>query len=62
MRYHHYFDTMGSEKYAMEKYASLNMPKVNLCETCEGYCQQACPFSVPAKALLTAAHQQLTLA
>lgn len=62
MRYNHYFDGHGSEKYAMEKYSKLDTIKADLCQSCSGHCEAACPFNVPVKGLLTIAHQQLSLA
>jgi predicted aldo/keto reductase-like oxidoreductase len=62
MRYHHYFDAQGSEKYAMEKYAQLETPKADLCKSCTGHCEQNCPHGVPIQGLLNMAHQHLTLA
>ena len=61
MRYNHYFESQGMEKYAMEKYAALAAPKANLCESCTGHCQAACPYNVHIHALLTLAHRNLTL-
>ncbi|MFC2155312.1 aldo/keto reductase [Acidobacteriota bacterium] len=62
MRYNHYFEAQGLEKYAMEKYAALPAAKANLCETCNGACQSNCPFGVPIHGLLTLAHENLSLA
>jgi predicted aldo/keto reductase-like oxidoreductase len=65
MRYNHYFEAHGSEKYAMEKYARLSqesLVKAAPCQTCKGECEQACPYRVPIQGLLVMAHQQLTLA
>jgi hypothetical protein len=61
MRYNHYFEAQGLEKYAMEKYAALPAAKANLCETCSGACQDNCPFGVPIHGLLTLAHENLSL-
>jgi len=61
MRYNHYFDAQRNEKYALEKYAALNSPMANLCETCDGMCQNKCPFGVPIQGLLAMAHQNLCL-
>jgi uncharacterized protein len=61
MRYSHYFEISGSEKYAMEKYMNLDTAKANHCNTCTGHCESACPYNVPAKSLLSMAHNQLTL-
>jgi predicted aldo/keto reductase-like oxidoreductase len=62
MRYNHYFESQGREKYAMEKYAALSTPKADLCETCPGRCETACPYNVHIHGLLTHAHRNLTLA
>lgn len=62
MRYNHYFDAHGSEKYAMEKYAALDAAKADTCQNCTGLCEASCPFNVPVKGLLQIAHNQLSLA
>ena len=62
MRYNHYFQAQGREKRAMELYRELEAPKADLCEECDGHCQEACPFAVPIQDLLTFAHSNLTLA
>jgi predicted aldo/keto reductase-like oxidoreductase len=61
MRYNHYFEAQGSEKFAMEKYAALETAKADACRTCAGPCEAACPYGVPVRALLSLAHRQLTL-
>lgn len=60
MRYNHYFEAQGSERFAMEKYASLDV-HADPCRTCPGFCETACPFGVPVRPLLVMAHGQLTL-
>jgi len=62
MRYSHYFEAQGSEKYAMQKYAALDRAKADACRTCPGWCERTCPYGVPVRALLCLAHAQLTLA
>jgi len=62
MRYNFYFESQGREKEAMEKYAGLSTPIADLCETCTGHCQSACPHNVHIHGLLTNAHRNLTLA
>ena len=62
MRYNHYFQAQGREKYAMEKYAQLPTSKADLCSNCEGFCEAGCPHGVPIHGLLTLANQNLTLA
>jgi len=61
MRYNHYFEAQGSEKFAMEKYAALDGAKAEACGNCAGWCEKACPFGVPVRTLLCMAHTQLTL-
>jgi predicted aldo/keto reductase-like oxidoreductase len=61
MRYNHYFDAQGSEKFAMEKYAALETAKADACRSCAGSCETACPHGVPVRTLLCLAHAQLTL-
>ena len=61
MRFNHYFDAQGSEKYAMAEYAALETAKADACRSCEGYCERVCPYGVPARALLCMAHSQLSL-
>jgi predicted aldo/keto reductase-like oxidoreductase len=61
MRYDHYFEAQGSEKFAMEKYATLETSKADACRTCEGWCERACPYGVPVRTLLCMAHAQLDL-
>jgi len=61
MRYNHYFVGQGKEKAAMLEYASLPTKKADICSTCEGHCEQACPYGVPVQGLLMLAHQTLTL-
>ena len=62
LRYGHYFDAQRREKQAMVKYASLPRPDASRCLDCDAPCEDACPFGVPARALLTRAHQRLVLA
>lgn len=62
MRYNHYFEAQGQEKYALQKYASLPAAKADRCAQCAGMCEQACPYGVPIQGLLLMAHNNLTLA
>jgi len=61
MRYNHYFEAQGSERYAMGEYAALETAKADACRTCQGFCEKACPYGVPVRALLCMAHSQLTM-
>ena len=61
MRYNHYFQAQGKEKYAMKNYARLST-KADLCADCKGHCESACPYDVPIYGLLNIAHKTLTLA
>ncbi|MBN1224390.1 MAG: aldo/keto reductase [Candidatus Aminicenantes bacterium] len=62
MRFNHYFAAQGREKYAMERYASLESGKADVCQNCSGHCEAACPYNVPVRVLLSLAHRNLTLA
>ncbi|MCK4761101.1 MAG: aldo/keto reductase [Candidatus Aminicenantes bacterium] len=62
MRYNHYFEAQGREKYALEKYAALPAVKADRCFQCDGFCETACPYGVPIHGLLGMAHRRLTLA
>ncbi|MCP5108553.1 MAG: twin-arginine translocation signal domain-containing protein [bacterium] len=61
MRYNHYFEAQGKEKFAMKNYARLEA-KADLCANCKGFCESACPYDVPVHALLNLAHSNLSLA
>lgn len=60
MRYNHYFEAHGSEKFAMEKYAKLATHNADYCRNCAGWCEQSCPYGIPIQGLLNIAHAQLT--
>jgi len=61
MRYNHYFEAQGRKKYAMELYAGLSSAKADLCITCDGLCEAACPYNVSIHGLLICAHNNLAL-
>ena len=61
MRFNHYFEAQGSEKYAMGEYAALETARADACRTCQGFCERSCPYGVPVRTLLCLAHSQLTL-
>lgn len=62
MRYDHYFEAQGREKYAMKKYAALPTAKADKCMDCLGPCQKACPYGVLVQGLLIHAHHIMSLA
>lgn len=62
MRYNHYFRAQNSEKQAMLKYKKMSGTRANVCFSCAGSCEKACPYGVPIQPLLILAHQTLTLA
>jgi predicted aldo/keto reductase-like oxidoreductase len=61
MRYNHYFDAQGKEKFAMKSYANLETAKADTCAQCSGHCEKACPYGVPVQGLLHFAHHNLTI-
>lgn len=61
MRYNYYYQKKGDQKHAMELYRKLNSCKPELCVSCPGYCENACPYGVAAKGLLAVAHGNLGL-
>ena len=60
MRFNHYFDAQGKEKYAMKNYAKIPGAKADLCAHCQGFCESACPYGVPIHSLLALAHRTLS--
>lgn len=61
MRYNHYYEAHGRQKYALKRYAILDAPKADLCQDCDGHCEIACPYGVPTQGMMVMAHQRLTL-
>jgi len=61
LRYNHYFEAQGRERYAMAKYADMDRAKADRCSSCSGECETLCPYNVPARSLLISAHSNLTL-
>jgi len=60
MRYNYYFHAHHLEKKAMQYYLDLPGETARHCADCEGYCEKACPYKVPARSLLTAIHDDLS--
>ncbi|MBA7494198.1 hypothetical protein ES702_04771 [subsurface metagenome] len=60
MRYYHYFMAQGREREAMFKYAEIPGARADICRTCPGYCETACPYNVPIQGMLFLAHDQLS--
>jgi predicted aldo/keto reductase-like oxidoreductase len=61
MRYNYYYQKKGDQKHAMELYRKLNSSKPELCESCPGYCENACPYGVATKGLLSIANDNLEI-
>lgn len=61
MRYNHYFEAQGNEKYAMSRYQAIPGAKADACQDCPGFCEKACPYGVPIHGMLAMAHYQLSL-
>jgi predicted aldo/keto reductase-like oxidoreductase len=59
LRYNYYFQKKGDQKHAMGLYKNLRSTKPELCSSCPGYCEDACPYGVAAKGLLAIAHENL---
>ena len=59
MRYQYYFHSPGMEQSALRYYARLQSKQASYCRDCPGYCEQACPFGVQARFLLSNIHQDL---
>lgn len=62
MRYAHYFMAQGREREAMEHYSRIPGARADTCATCPGFCEKACPYSVPIQGMLFLAHDRLALA
>jgi len=61
MRYNHYFTAQAREKYSIQQYSLLAGANAGSCSSCAGYCEEACPYGVPAKTLLTLSHMNLSV-
>ncbi len=61
MRYNHYYEAHGREKYALKRYALLDAPKADQCQNCDGACEIACPYGVPTQGMMVMAHHRLSL-
>ena len=62
MRYNHYFVAQHRDRRALIKYAQMQAVKADMCQSCYGYCETACPYNVPVQGLLLSAHDRLTMA
>jgi len=60
MRYNYYYENKRNEKHAMKLYDKLNNYRADVCQTCPGYCEEACPYGVHAKGLMAVAHDNLS--
>jgi len=61
MRYNHYFTAQAREKYSIQQYSLLAGANAGSCSSCAGYCEEACPYGVPVKTLLTLSHMNLSV-
>ncbi|HEY8515128.1 MAG TPA: aldo/keto reductase [Candidatus Binatia bacterium] len=63
LRFATYYEGYGQQRVAMEEYARL-LPEANAsrCATCAAPCEPACPFGLPIRRKLRAAHELLRLA
>jgi predicted aldo/keto reductase-like oxidoreductase len=60
LRYNYYFQAKKQEKMAIQFYNNLPGSKADICITCEGFCEKACPHGVLARPLLAAAHRNMS--
>jgi len=60
LRYNYYFQAKKEEKNAMNLYAALQGRKPDVCRDCPGYCEDACPYGVMTRGLLSMARQNLS--
>jgi predicted aldo/keto reductase-like oxidoreductase len=60
MRYNYYYQNKREEKHAMQLYDKLHNYRADVCQSCPGYCEDACPFGVAAKRLMAVAHDNLS--
>lgn len=60
MRYNYYFQAKGRQKEAMELFQALPEKGPEVCKDCEGYCEDACPYGVATRGILTLAYQNLS--
>lgn len=61
MRYNQYFTAQRREKEAMTLYAAIPGVKADLCASCPGHCEKACPYNVPVQGMLLAANDMLSM-
>ena len=61
LRYRMYFEDYHMEKEAMRYYAELDKSRKPLhCESCKGYCEQACQYNLKVREKLIQAHEILS--
>lgn len=60
LRYNYYFSSKKQEKRGITYYKRLKKPQPSeVCATCEGYCEKACPYGVSTRTLLAMAQNNL---
>lgn len=62
MRYVYYYEKLGDQKFAMQRYAGLNGNDAVSCESCNAQCKNACPHAIDIQANMVKAHSLLTIA
>jgi predicted aldo/keto reductase-like oxidoreductase len=60
MRFFQYYAGKGREREAIVSYAGIPGSRADVCAGCPGYCETACPYSVPVQGMLLLAHNRLT--
>ncbi|MBF0341569.1 MAG: aldo/keto reductase [Magnetococcales bacterium] len=61
LRYQMYFEDYGDEKQAMVSYAALEKNAAACASCVDAACDRACPYGLPVRSKLDAAHRALTL-
>ncbi len=60
MRYNYYYSVKGRQREAMQNFAGLPGKRPHeVCGSCPGYCEQACPYGVETRAMLAMAENNL---
>jgi predicted aldo/keto reductase-like oxidoreductase len=60
MRYYYYRQALKEKESSSVKYRNLGHHNADVCRSCQGQCEKACPFNVAIRPLLIDAHQLLS--